>query len=53
MVQWLRLPSAEGSIPGWGTRIPHALRFGKKKKKDSLKNYIRHPGCVPNHSYYC
>ena len=37
VVQWLRLRSADaggaGSIPGWGTRIPRALRFGQKKKK--------------------
>lgn len=22
-----------GSIPGWGTRIPHAAQCGQKKKK--------------------
>ena len=32
-----------GSIPGWGTKIPHAVRcsqkinFGKKKKDDTLQ----------------
>ena len=35
-VQWLRLhaPTAGGvgSIPGWGTKILHALWCGKKKK---------------------
>ena len=45
MVQWLRLRSASaggaGSIPGWGTRIPHALRFGKKKKDP--EDCIRQP----------
>ena len=23
-----------GSIPGWGTKIPHATQHGKKKKKE-------------------
>ena len=27
-----------GSIPGWGTKIPHASWGGQKKKKDRLKN---------------
>ena len=32
-----------GSIPGWGTKIPHATWQGKKKKKN--KNHIHngHP----------
>ena len=39
VIQRLRV-SASGagdaaSIPGWGTRIPHALRWQKKKKKPS------------------
>ena len=37
VVQWLRLRSPNaggiGSIPGQGTRIPHATRWGQKKKK--------------------
>ena len=37
VVQWLRLctSNAEGmdSIPGQGTKIPHAARCSKKKKK--------------------
>ena len=36
-VQWLRLqaPNAgdTGLIPGWGTKILYATRFGQKKKK--------------------
>ena len=36
MVQWLRLwaPNAGvmGSIPDWGTKIPHALRCSRKKE---------------------
>ena len=38
-VQWLRLRASSaggaGSIPGQGTRIPHAAWRGKKKKKIS------------------
>ena len=41
MVQWLRLcaSNARGavSIPGQGTKVPHALRSKKKKKKDQKK----------------
>ena len=36
MVQWLRLHASNaghvGSIPGQGTKIPHAMKPGKKKK---------------------
>ena len=36
MVQWLRLSASNAggmdSIPGQGTKIPHALRCGQKKK---------------------
>ena len=36
-VQWLgHFPSIAGgmgSIPGWGTKVPHATQCGKKKKK--------------------
>ena len=39
-VQWLRLhvPDAGGMglIPGRGTKIPHAMWCGQKKKKESL-----------------
>ena len=36
-IQWLRFhPSTaagkKGSIPGWGTNIPHAMWYGQKKK---------------------
>ena len=38
MVQWLQLhaPNAGGmgSIPGWGTKIPHATQHGQKKKRN-------------------
>ena len=44
MVQWLELNDSTaggpGSIPGWGTKIPHALQPKKKKKKTMKKtNY--------------
>ena len=36
-VQWLRCYASNtggaGSIPVWGTKIPHAARCGQKKKK--------------------
>ena len=36
VVQWLRLyastAGSTGSVPGWGTKIPHAARWGQKKK---------------------
>ena len=51
MVQWLRLSSNAGDvdlIPGWGTKIPHALgqlilcmamkTQGSPKKKKKTKN---------------
>ena len=35
MVQWLRPHTSSagdtGSIPGWGTKIPHATQHGQKK----------------------
>ena len=48
VVQWLRLctskAGATGSIPGWGTKIPHATWHGqnikKKKNEDSLKSVV-------------
>ena len=39
VVQWLELSGSTaggpGSIPGWGTKIPHALQ--PKKKKNTMK----------------
>ena len=36
-VQWLGLHAfiakGSGSIPGWGTKIPQAMRHGQKKKR--------------------
>ena len=42
VVQWLRLCASHaggaGSIPGWGTKIPHAVHFGQKiKNTETLK----------------
>ena len=37
VVQWLRLQNFTaggwGSIPDWGTKIPHAAQCGQKKKR--------------------
>ena len=39
VVQWLRLhlpmKGGAGSIPGWGAKIPHALRPNTKKHKQN------------------
>ena len=47
-IQWLRLHAFTardiGSIPGWGTRIPHAAQQSQKKlkkKKDSIDIYCQ------------
>ena len=36
-LQWLELctftAEGKGSIPGWGTKIPHATPWGQKQKK--------------------
>ena len=42
VVQWLRFCTSnagdEGSIPGWGTKIPHALWPKRKKKQNQGGN---------------
>lgn len=42
MVYWLRVctssAGSEGSVPGWGKKIPHAMQDGKK---DNLKNVFK------------
>ena len=47
MVQWLGLRTSNaggmGSIPGRGTKIPHAAWRGKKKKKERKKLNGRKP----------
>ena len=44
VVQWLRLCASNagdmGSIPGQGTKIPHACRARKKKKKTNQKTEL-------------
>ena len=41
VVQWLRFYTPDtagmGSIPGWGTKIPHDAQNGLKKKKKAIK----------------
>ena len=42
VVQWLRLPASDaggtGSIPGGGTKIPHATQLGQKTNKENNNN---------------
>ena len=46
-VQWLGLHASTaegmGSIPGQGTKIPHAVRYGLRKKKNVTirKNWVK------------
>ena len=48
MVQWLRLRASNAggacSIPGWGTKIPRAVRQGQKKPKNKIGNWVSNPG---------
>ena len=41
VVQWLRLRAStaggKGSIPGWGTKIPHAVQRSQKIKNNKTK----------------
>ena len=53
MVQWLGLHASTargmGSIPGQGTKIPHAAHHGQKKQKQKQKNLNQ---AIPSfHSY--
>lgn len=45
MVQRVRLPASTtgsmGSVPGWGTRIPHSLWCDQKKKEEWFKKKPR------------
>ena len=45
MVQWLRLCALTvdglGSIPGWGTKIPQAMKHGQKNKQTEYVSYVR------------
>ena len=48
-VQWLGLRASTaggvGSIPGWGTRIPHATWCGRRKEKGHLYGAARESHC--------
>ena len=57
VVHWLRLctsnPGSTGLIPGWETKIPHAVwcdqrkKKGKKKKGErEMKNMVLAQGCI-------
>ena len=45
MIQWLGLLTVTieglGSIPGWGTKIPHATPMQQKKKKEKKNKHER------------
>ena len=45
LVQWLRLCASNagdvGLIPGWGTKISHAMWHGQKKKKEKKDIYLK------------
>ena len=47
MAQWLRFWASKAggirSIPGQGTKIPHAMWHGQKKKKKETENPRLHP----------
>ena len=40
VIQWLKLQTSTArsvdSIPGWGTKIAHAVQRGQEKKKDEV-----------------
>ena len=56
MVHWLGLHASTAggtaSIPGWGTKIPHAARCGKKKKLSCLSSGPQplHPSTKKNNN---
>ena len=49
-VQWLRLYTSiaggMGSIPGWKTKIPHAVWSSQKKKKITYSYYYIRECCI-------
>ena len=49
-VQWLRLCASTaggmGSIPGWGTKIPHAAQYGQKEKRKKKRLCLKCQLCV-------
>ena len=48
VVQWLRLHASNaggaGLIPGWGTKILHAVWHSQKQKRGKIENKARIPG---------
>ena len=42
----LLMQAGEGSVPGWGTRIPHAMQHGQKKKE--IRRWVRAAVFLPN-----
>ena len=46
MVYWLRVCTSsaggEGSVPGWGKKIPHAMQYGKKIIKKNVFKQENH-----------
>ena len=61
MVQWLRHCASpargRGFIPGQGTKIPHASRYGQKLKKKKggggLSEYIWHQAKFTTLAFFC
>ena len=47
VVQWLRLQASTaggmGSIPGWGTKILHAMQYARPPKKRRVLGLQEHP----------
>lgn len=47
VVQWFRIcastPGGMHWIPGWGTKIPHSMGYGPKKKKEVKWLATSHP----------
>ena len=46
MVKSVCNASGTGSMPGWGTKIPHTMQQGQK-----IKDYVTHPGGGSEESY--
>ena len=43
VVEWLRLCALRvGSVPGGGTKIPHAVQWGQKKKDIDERTWRQH-----------
>ena len=57
VVQWLRLRTSTaggtGSIPGQGTKIPHAVWHSQKKKKEKKKAHVKDIRMANKHIKRC